>query len=329
MLEKANELEISVIVTVVSGKEALRDNLKVLTAQMNEINGELIVPYDQWSDDILDLAGEFPTVHFHLIEDLGLAVSSGVSAHQHRLYDRRRAVGLRLARGKIIAFTEDHAVPSKDWCHQQLRLHKETPYEVIGGAIENGVDRPINWAWYYCDFGRYGRPFSDGEAEYISDVNVSYKRGALVLVEDLWQEAYSETTIHWALRERGARLFLDERLLVFQMRPAMSLFQAWRERIAWGRVFAETRGERLTVTRRLIFAVGTFILPPILLFRVLRHMFRQGRTATQVVSTIPFVLFLLVGWSLGEMLGYLVGSPYSKAHGARMAGTSGFVQGQL
>ncbi|MGD9628408.1 MAG: hypothetical protein AB7V18_04115 [Pyrinomonadaceae bacterium] len=328
MTETANELELSVIVTVVSGRDALRENLRVLTIQMDEINGELIVPYDKWSNDISDLAVEFPTVRFHLIEDLGLAFSSDVSAHQHRLYDRRRAVGLGLARGKIVAITEDHARPSDDWCRQLIRLHIELPYEVIGGAVENGIDRPINWAWYYCDFGRYGRPFSDGEAEYISDVNVSYKRQALALVQDLCQETYSETTMHWALREHGARLFLDGRLVVFQMRPAMSHLQALRERIAWGRVFAETRRMRLSAYKRPIFAAGAFILPLILLFRVFRHMFRQTRTVTQVIQATPFVLFLLIGWSLGEMIGYLAGSPYAKAQGAGIAHSSGLIESQ-
>lgn len=312
MTEEEDEPELSVIVTVVSGKDALRENLKALSPQINDINGEIIVPYDKWSTDVADLAGEYPKVRFHLIEDLGLAVSPSVSAHQHRLYDRRRAVGLQLARGRVIAFTEDHATPTENWCRQLLRLHGEVPYGVIGGAIENGVDRPLNWAWYYCDFGRYGRPFSNGEAEYVSDVNVSYKRQELALVKDLFQEAYHETTIHWALRERGAKLVLDERLVVFQMRPAKSLAQSLRERVAWGRVFAETRCARLSILRRLIYGAGTFLLPPILFSRVLTNMFRQKRTTKQIASATPIVLLLLIGWSLGEMIGYLDGSPYAK-----------------
>ncbi len=28
-----------------------------------------------------------------------------------------------------------------------------TGYAAIGGAIENGINRPLNWAVYYCDFG--------------------------------------------------------------------------------------------------------------------------------------------------------------------------------
>jgi hypothetical protein len=326
MTEKSDELELSVIVTVVSGKDALRDNLTVLSAQANEINVELIVPYDKWSNDISDLADEFPTVHFHLIEDLGLAASSDVSAHQHRLYDRRRAVGLQLARGKVIAITEDHAVPSGDWCLQLVRLHKEMPYEVIGGAIENGLDRPMNWAWYYCDFGRYGRPFLDGETKYISDVNVSYKRRALDLVKDLYEDVYNETRIHWALRERRAKLFLDDRLVVFQMRPAMSIAEILRERIEWGMVFAETRGESFNLVRRLAFAIGTLFLPAILLSRVYLHMFRQKRTTTQIASSSPFVLLMLVGWSLGELIGYLSGSPFAKAKGTRIAHPNGLIQ---
>ena len=41
--------------------------------------------------------------------------------------------------------------------------HREY-YAAIGGAIENGVDRPLNWAVYYSDFGRYQNPFQSGES---------------------------------------------------------------------------------------------------------------------------------------------------------------------
>jgi hypothetical protein len=97
---------------------------------------------------------------------------------------RRSAVGLQLARGQIIAMTEDHAVPAADWI-REIRAAHERPYAVIGGAIENAVDRPLNWALYYCDFGRNGRPMPAGEAESVSDVNVSYKREALNSIRDV------------------------------------------------------------------------------------------------------------------------------------------------
>ena len=269
---------------------------------------ELIVPYDRWSPDVADLQGEFSDARFHVIDDLGVAARAQIPAHAHRLYDRRRAVGLALARGRVVALTEDHAVPATDWCRQILAAH-EQPHAVIGGAIENGVDRPLNWAWYYCDFGRYGRPLAAGPVEYVSDVNVAYKRSALESVREVWQEAYHETTVHWTLRSRGAAIVLDPRMVVYQHRPAMRIADAYRERMQWGRVFAETRAATQGPWKRLGYAVATPVLPAVMKMRVLRHMLRQGRTAAQIARTLPLAFLLLTGWALGELSGYVAGGP--------------------
>jgi hypothetical protein len=297
-----------VVITVVSGKEPLRRCLNALCLQLDAVHGEIIVPYDLWSSDVAELRGEFPQVHFHYIDDLGIASSPGVSAHAHRLCDRRRAMGLALAKGRIVAMTEDHAVPAADWCRQTLAAH-EQPYAVIGGAIDNAVDAPINWALYYCDFGRFGSPLRTGPADYASDVNVAYKRSALDATRPLWREAYHETSLHWALQARGEVLFLDSRLLVHQHRPRISLRQACAERIQWGRIFAETRAAACGGWRSRCYAAGTALLPPLLVIRILRHMLRHGRSLAQIVATLPLAAVLVTGWSVGEFLGYAATAP--------------------
>jgi hypothetical protein len=302
---------VSIIITVVSGKESVRRCLEALHPQVNPDEGEIIVPYDKWSTKIGCLAVDFPGVRFHFISEPGFASLDKVTSRQHRLYDRRRAVGLTLARGQIIAMTEDHAVPAADWYSQILAAHQQ-PYAVIGGLIDNGIDKPLNWALYYCDFGRCGSPRSSGVSEYVSDVNVTYKRNALETVSGLWRDAYHETTVHWALQSRGEKLFLDSRLRVYQHRPAISLRQAYRERIEWGRVFAETRVASFSVWARLLYAAGTPALPAILFLRVLRHMIRQRRTINQITRAAPFAACLLIGWALGELAGYLMGKPRAR-----------------
>ena len=302
----ASEPELSIIVTVVGGKELVRRCLAALCAQVNFATAEVIVPYDCWSAEVGDLASEFSQVRFHFINELYAASSATATVRQHRLFDRRRAIGLSLARGRLVAMTEDYAVPAEDWSQQICRAH-EQPYAVIGGAIENAVDRPLNWALYYCDFGRYGEPLQPGEAEYASDVNIAYKREALAAVRDVWCGDYHETTVHWALRSRGETIFLDPRMIVYEHRSRITLLQALRERVEWGRIFAETRISTCSFWRRIFFAAGTSVLPALLILRVFRHMLRQRRSARQFAQTMPLAAFLLVAWSWGEFIGYLGG----------------------
>lgn len=299
-------LTLSVVVTVVGGKECLRNHLEILCPQARFHHCEILVPFDCWSEEIGSLASEFPEVTFSYRGDLGLKASATISKSNHCLYDRRRAVGLRLCRGNIVALTEDHAIPADDWLSRILLAH-EQPYDVIGGAVENGVDRPMNRAWYFCDFGRYGRPFESREVQYVSDVNISYKRKALMKTQGLWWDAYHETTVNWALQALGIKLFLDAEPVVYQFRPRLSFWRALRERAAWGKVFATTRAAMFPLFRRLLFAVGTFGLPVVLCFRALRHMNRQDQGALRILSTFPVIACFVVCWSVGEMAGYLFG----------------------
>jgi hypothetical protein len=213
---------------------------------------------------------------------------------------------LRLSKGEFVAMTEDQGVPADDWV-QQMILACERPYDVIGGAIENGIDRLLNRALYFCDFGRYGRPFENREVAYLSDVNLAYKRQALMEIKELWWEEYHETTVNWALRSRGKKLFLDGGPVVYECRPPISLWSVAKERITWGRLFAETRAQNLNPFRRALLAAGTWPLPVLLLFRAIGNMSRQGRNVTNILSTMPLILSLVILWSFGEMLGYFTG----------------------
>jgi hypothetical protein len=233
------------------------------------------------------------------------------------LYDRRRALGLRLARGRIVAMTEDHAVPSPDWVQQLLEVH-EQPYTVIGGAIENAIDRPLHDAVYFCDFGRYGRPLTASTAAYVSDVNVSYKRDALMAIEHVWRESYHETTTHWALAARGDRLYLDPRLVVHQHRPPLPWRAAFRERLEWGRAFAETRVAAMSTRRRFLYGVCAPALLVLMLWRVWRHMRRQQLAVGRVARSLPVAAALLVLWTIGEFTGYVAGSPLDSRDMSRL-----------
>lgn len=296
---------LSIVVTIVSGPASLKQCLDSLCLQAERARAEVIVPYDKYSEEAVALIREFPAVRFvkvHYPEN-GRRVP-----RQHEMYDRRRAVGLRKARAPIIAMTEDHAIPADDWCSEVLAAHSEQPDAVvIGGAIENAVDRPLNWVRYYCDFGRYGRPLTGQPAEYISDVNVSYKRSALLAMRSIWKDFYRETTVHWEMMRRGADLRLSERIVVFQHRAQTTVRSAINERIAWGRAFAETRVAEIGVRDRALLAAGTIVLPLILYRRIVGHMRRQKRPLAFIMRMTPAILLLVAAWSAGEALGYVAG----------------------
>jgi hypothetical protein len=241
--------------------------------------------------------------------DGGGAPAARDPGQAHLAYDRRRSAGLAAARGRLVALTEDHARPAPDWCAQIADAHARLPHAAIGGAIENASDLPLTWAVYFCDFGRYQRPFPEGPAAYVSDVNVSYKRKALEAVSSAWQPSYHETAVHAALRERGQKLWLCPRIVVHQERGRLALAPVLRERFAWGRLYAGKRAHEEAPARRWLLVLGSPLLPVLLLFRHLRTAWTRGRHRRAFLRALPWTALLLVFWSAGEAVGLVSGRP--------------------
>src|SRR5215831_18164363 len=214
-LRLQQEPDLSVIVAIIAGgKEAMTSCLQALAESAKCYTTECIVPYDTRLDGVEELEMIFPWVDFinvraHVNSDL-----FGSLSREH--HDILRAIGLRRARGQIVALLEDHGIPSVDWVPAIMDAHGSGSDSAVGGAVENGVDRVLNWAVYFCDFGRYQNPVPQGPAEFLSDSNVSYKREALDTVRHLWMDAFHETSVNWELRRQGRSLRLDSRMVVHQ-----------------------------------------------------------------------------------------------------------------
>jgi hypothetical protein len=300
---------LSVVVTIVDGGAALDRCLRGLAQQHDAPPLEVIVPYDDSVADVGHLPASFPEFRFLPLGSLRTARPIEGAAGQHELFDRRRAAGLSAARGDLVAILEDRGVPRSDWARTIVSLHERLPHAVIGGAIENGCKRALNWAVYFCDFGRYQAPLPEGPAAYVSDVNICYKKAALDRVAPLWRDRYHETTVHWALQRAGETLFLSPGPVVHQIRDHLTLRSLIAERVAWGRLFAYTRARETTVGRRALLAALAPVLPLLLFGRHTSMQFRKRATFGRFVAVSPIVLLLLIAWSAGEMVGYAIGTP--------------------
>jgi hypothetical protein len=230
-------------------------------------------------------------------------------AGQHELFDRRRAAGLAVVTGDLVAILEDRGVPRADWARTAIDLHQALPHAVIGGAVENGRNRTLNWAVYLCDFGRYQPPLPRGPREYVTDVNICYKRMALEKTRHLWRERYHETTVHWELLRSGETLFLAPEMVVEQRRERLRLAALLRERLDWGRLFAYTRAKEMSRGRLLLLAALSPLLPFVLFGRLALLQFQKGVSVGAFLRAAPAVGLLMATWSAGEMLGYLTGKP--------------------
>jgi Glycosyl transferase family 2 len=301
---------LSVVVAIVSDTTDSRSDashldscLHALSQQIDAPSMEIIVPYHGNVSGIESMKAQYSNVVFIAVNDLKTYPAQGGSREHH---DELRARGLAVARGEIIGLLEDHGRPDPHWCARMVEAHQQT-YAAVGGAIENGIDRPLNWAVYFCDFGKYQNPLPAVESLFVSDANVSYKRSALESIRSTWQETFHETAVNWALASRGEKLALSPKIIVYQNRGSLRLGNALKERFIWGRSYAATRGTLAGGSKRAIYAALSPVLPLILLGRMSVNVFKKRRCIGAFVKALPLTAALTVSWSSGELTGYLTG----------------------
>lgn len=298
-----------VVVAVVDGRDAVAGCLDALRGQQPAGGTpvpslEVIVPWDASIPEVGALAGAYPEARFLDLGELDTERPIANAAGQHELIDQRRTAGLDACRGELVAMLEDRGWPAPDWAATVDRLHRELPHAVIGGAVANGADRPLNRAVFLIDFADFEAPFAARESEYVSDVNVAYAARALEATRELWLEGYQETTVHWALAEAGETLWLTPEMLVVEHRRGLTLAGLAAERFHWGRLFATTRLREVGPAARLGYTLLSPLLPPLLLARILRAQAARGRPLGRVVRLLPHLAVLLAAKAVGEMVGY-------------------------
>jgi hypothetical protein len=300
---------LSVVVAIVSDTTGRPDTahlepcLEALGRQPLASTMEIIVPFHPAVIGIAALQERYPSVLFLEVSDLRTYAGSGGSREHH---DELRAQGLAVAHGAVVALIEDHGIVAEDWSARLLEAHAGA-FAAFGGAIENGVDRPLNWAVYFCDFLRYQNPLPEGETAAVSDANVAYKNTALDSVRPIWREIFHEASVTAALRSRGQKLALAPAAVVYQRRQNLRVGPALRERFVWGRSYAATRARLARVSQRVFWAVFAPALPVLMMARMSLMAWKKRRAVTAFLKAFPLTAALAVSWSCGEWTGYVTG----------------------
>lgn len=297
-------LPLSIVITTVSGARHLDDCLQALAAQQDHDSRthEVIVPYDRDDQALAALAAHHSQVLFQPVE-LQVRGPRGL-CHEH--FDQLRATGLSLARGEIIALLEDHERPHPRWCRTLLEKHA-AGHAAVGGAVENDIDRALNHATWFLDFGRYQNPLPEGPSQFLTDVNIAYRRSALEQVRDSWEHGFDEPRVHARLLESGATLWMTPDMIVWQHRSGLTLRQVMRERFVWGRFFAGNRIRGRSPGTRLLYSLATLAVPGLIMLKKTRDVLQKKRLRLRLLRVSPLVLLLALGWSAGELTGYLTG----------------------
>jgi len=289
---------VSVVVASCRGRGLLHACLKSLEGQCNEARAEIIVARDCDPEEIDELTELYPFARF--IANPGAAIP------------RLRAAGMAAARGAVVALTEDHCLPCRDWVRQLVNALQDGT-EVVGGAMDNAQrERAIDWAAYFSEYGFFG---DNGDSRalrpLLTAANVAYSRRVVDEVIKRAQEGEWENVIHDALFAQGLQLLFLKPAMVYQNQN----YRFWdfcRDRFVHGRDYARSRLLN-NAARRWLYLAGVAVLPPLLLVRVAR--ISASRYRRPFLLALPITFAFLAAWALGEAVGYCYGPAKASPNG--------------
>jgi hypothetical protein len=218
-----------------------------------------------------------------------------------------RAAGVRQASAWVVAFLEDHSYPCSGWAEALIKAHQQS-WAGVGPVIVNAnPDSMVSWADMFLRGGRV-EPTEAGMSNDLPGRNSSYKRALLLKYgPELEAMLELETLLHWDLQAQGHQLYLEPAAKTYhQNLTRLSPFL--REQFYVGRLFAASRARRWLPFRRLLYTVGTPLIPPVRLWRILPELRHSGRRPHLLLHLLPALTIGLVVSAVGELTGYAFGA---------------------
>jgi hypothetical protein len=219
-----------------------------------------------------------------------------------------RARAYPLARGAIVAHTEDHVVIAPDWAQTALELHRQHPEAaVIGAVVENGSTRALNdWANFFV--GHVWDMPGVGEARRVDAAGltcVTYKRGAIEGMTSVGGLGVNEAYHQRALSRAGEVVLMDDRL-------RCSHVQSDGIKRAFGRTWHAARAgaamRRAKLSPRQVVRIAlTPVLPIAYSAAIARQVATRRYHRGRALASAPYIVGFLGVRAVAEVVGYIAG----------------------
>jgi glycosyltransferase involved in cell wall biosynthesis len=281
----------SVIVASKDAAHSIRANLRALLDQIETGSDEILL-VDASTVGIAEIARqEFPGVKL-------------IQLPRTSLIPELWSAGLKEAKGEMVAVTTAHCVPDPSWL-KAARVALENGYSGVGGAIKNSDSASIvSSAVYFCRYWRYMLPFDKHETSDLPGDNAAYKREDLFTFQSYFHEAFWEPFINARMRQKGMKLLMLPDMIVTHNR-SFGIVSFILNRLSHGYHFGQDRSLQLPRIKRLLYFLGSPLIPIIYLKRIFDATGRKNLPRRELIRSLPLMALFLSAWALGEATAYL------------------------
>jgi glycosyltransferase involved in cell wall biosynthesis len=183
--------KVSVVVCTYNGGRTLEQCVRSLLA-LDYPDYEVIVVDDGSTDDTRAILERYPAVR---------------AVHQaNRGLSAARNVGLREARGEVVAYTDSDCYADRDWLTHLVYQLQKSGADAVGGPNLSPEDGRLA----ACVAAAPGQPThvltSDQVAEHVPGCNMAFRRGALLAIngfDPVYRKAGDDVDVCWRLQQAG------------------------------------------------------------------------------------------------------------------------------
>jgi GT2 family glycosyltransferase len=205
----------SVIVPSYNSRATIAQCLGALQGQQTQCSYEIIV-----IDSSNDGTGALIAAHFPQVKLVRLP--------SRTLPGPARNLGIQMAQGELLVFTDADCVPESQWLDKMIREQAKGESAAIGGAVLNGLPlNPVAWGGYLLEFSERLPNFPRRHVDILPTCNVSFQRTIFerygFFPEDLWPS--EDHLFSWRLVQAGEPLLFVPSIQVRHIfRPHLKAF---------------------------------------------------------------------------------------------------------
>ena len=282
---------LSVVVPSVNGWGDLEGCLEALAGQEG-VDLEVVV-VDRVGSPVRDRIAQYPLA----VELIEVEPLTTIPRMRELAFDRVRA--------PIVGVIEDHVIVPPDWSKKMLAAH-EAGEQVVGGSVDNAARGTVaEWASFLCEYSHCLSP-EPGASDWVTGNNVTYRRELLEKHRDVIALGGWENLLHDAIRDSGVDLVCRPEIGVGHKKH-FTFGEYMSQRYLYARSYAGARLAGAGLPRRLVYALATLALPPVLALRIVRGVLASGRYRPELIRSIPMIGLFVFAWAGGETVGALAG----------------------